>query len=507
MFRVFIGLSLGAIIFGIPRGFDFSDEGLYVLLADPNQQNIGGIFNYDLFFKLIHRFTGLEFGIIGLRIIRLIIYFAGAFGLAVFWKNLFESQTLPLSIFLLGLAGLFAGYGFLPPALSYNSIAVVAVCFWLAIISRKNMNPSGWILLGIVFAILFYAKVTTCLLLGALTVIYFLLKNKLNWQQLILLCLPFLILESLFYVLFKENALTRLTGEFGFLQQRQDYTFMNLVKYTAVGGFWILLGGGLFFISARLKKSGVRSYFWLLDLGMLLIIIVFYLTFITSEWSHGILLITFAFICWQLGSIDLSGFKRNELLFMLILMLLPFLLHFGSNVYWMRLGIHYWVFWLLAFAILIQSRTTNFQIRFYVIASFSSLVVVLFGIWFRPFEGTALWNATHPWEYHGGKRIWLNEAEITFLDEIKSEVSNPKATNVVALFGNPGLLYLTGANSPYSPGYWKSAQAEMFLKDGAELDLIFFNQQEVFPFDRNNWTLTKELIQPNGEKLLILWKK
>jgi len=39
------------------------------------------------------------------------------------------------------------------------------------------------------------------------------------------------------------------------------------------------------------------------------------------------------------------------------------------------------------------------------------------------------------------------------------------------------------------------------------LDLIFFNQQEIFPFDRNNWTLTKELIQPNGEKLQILWKK
>jgi hypothetical protein len=148
MFRLFLGLSLGAIIFGIPRDFDFSDEGLYLLFYDLNQQNIDGIFNCDLFFMLIHRFKGLEFGIIGLRIIRLISYLTGAFGLAVFRKNLFELQTLSLSIFLLGLAWLFAGYGFLSPTLSYNSIYAVAVCFWGAIISRKNMNLTGRILLG-----------------------------------------------------------------------------------------------------------------------------------------------------------------------------------------------------------------------------------------------------------------------------------------------------------------------------------------------------------------------
>jgi len=128
---------------------------------------------------LTHRFTGLEFGIIGLRIIWLISYLTGAFGLAVFRKNLFELQTLSLSIFLLCLAGLFAGYGFLPTTLSYNSTYAVAVCFWWVIISRKNMNLTGRSLLR--FAILFYAKVSTCLLLGALTVIYFLLKNDFNW--------------------------------------------------------------------------------------------------------------------------------------------------------------------------------------------------------------------------------------------------------------------------------------------------------------------------------------
>jgi hypothetical protein len=139
MLKFLVLLSIVAIIFAMPRGFDISDEGLYVLLADPNQENIGGIFNYDLFFKVIYKFTGLEFGIIGLRIIRLISYFIGAYGLALFWKNFFESQRLSSSIFLLALAGLFAGYGFLPPTLSYNSISVVAVCIWLGIISNPSL--------------------------------------------------------------------------------------------------------------------------------------------------------------------------------------------------------------------------------------------------------------------------------------------------------------------------------------------------------------------------------
>jgi len=77
----------------INRGFDVSDEGLYVLLAHPLQENQGGIFNYDLFFKLFHQITGIHFGIVGLRILRLFIYCLGALALAIFYRNLkFEKQ-------------------------------------------------------------------------------------------------------------------------------------------------------------------------------------------------------------------------------------------------------------------------------------------------------------------------------------------------------------------------------------------------------------------------------
>jgi hypothetical protein len=506
MLKFLVLLSIVAIIFAMPRGFDISDEGVYVLLADPNQENIGGIFNYDLFFKVIYKFTGLEFGIIGLRIIRLISYFIGAYGLALFWKNLFESQRLSSSIFLLALAGLFAGYGFLPPTLSYNSISVVAVCIWLAIISKKELNFWNLLFLGFIFSVLFYAKITVCFLLVPFTVVYLLVKKTFRIGTFILISLPFLLCEGLFYFLFQESGLTRLTGELGFLNQRQDYSILLLIKYTATGGFWVFLVGIFFISSATAKKYGFKIYLLILILGIVTIGIVFYTTLIYSDWSHSFLLITFAGICWQLGTLNFNEFNKDEWLFILILIFLPFLLHFGSNVYWMRLGIHYWVFWLLTLAILIRKKSLKSHFKFHFVASFCSFILIIFGIWITPYEGVYLWKSDNIWEYQPGKEILLSTQKVMFLEELRSEVNASDSKRIVSLFRNPGILYLLGKTSPYSPNYWKPSQARLFFQDGNELDMILFNELEPLPFDLSEWPNQKELIEPKGGNLLILWK-
>jgi hypothetical protein len=218
-------------------------------------------------------------------------------------------------------------------------------------------------------------------------------------------------------------------------------------------------------------------------------------------------LATFSAISWQFGSISMNEFSKRETLFFLILLLLPLFLHFGSNVYWLRLGIHYWVFWLFALMILLKGASTEFKMRFNAFASFCSMVLVLFGIWFTPFEGEYLWNATRSWEYKSGKKILLSEKQVEFLNAINAEIGNNSNKEIVSLFRNPGILYLLDMNSPFSPAYWKSSQASLFLQNGDSLDFILFNELEPFPFDRSAWILKKELIQPNGENLQILWKK
>lgn len=495
------------ILLGINRGFDFSDEGLYAFLADPNQPNIGGVFNYDLFYKLIYRISGLEFGIIGLRISRLISYFMGAYALTVFWKNLYPKQKLSQLIFLLSLAGLFAGYGFLPPTLSYNSMSVVLVCFWLAMVSKQKLLPKDWFLLGLIFALLIYVKVTVCVLLCIPTILYFLRIKMFDLISLVYLILPFLVFEGLFYILFSETAFTRLFGEFGFIDQRQDYTFLLLIKYTAVGGFWIFLTGFSFLLSSKFKQASSKIYRMLIMLALTTLVCVCYFTFITSEWSHIFLLITIAGIAWELGESRSGELAGKEYLFIFVLVFLPFILHFGSNVYWLRLGIHYWVFWLIAYVLLIRKKDPKFRERIFALASLISLTLVVFGIWLTPFEGTYLWESTEKWEYKPGKEISLSPSQVELLKKINSEIEHSNPTEVISLYGNPGLLYLLGKNSLYSPGYWKPSQAKLFLNSGSEIDLILFNKLYDFPFEPSEWEKKGEFMQPNGEKLLLLWRK
>jgi hypothetical protein len=507
MQKVLILFTILVIIFAVPRGFDFSDEGLYVLLADPNQQNLGGIFNYDLFFKLIFKFTGIDFGIKGLRVLRLMSYFLGAFGMAIFWKNLQKSNRISLSIFLLALTGLFAGYGFLPATLSYNSISVVAACLWLGMVSKEALNWKHWLLLGLVFLTLFYSKITVCFLLGFLTILYFGFHKQLNFKNVLFLLTPFAFFEGLFFILFQENALSRLFAEQGFLNQRQDYSTFLLLKYTTVGIFWSFFATFFFLIAGKLKQILSKLYFPFLALATFVLCAVFYWTRITDEWSHILLLATLALIGLQMGQVNWKEFKSKKGLFLFVLIAFPFLLHFGSNVYWMRLGIHYWVFWLFAFALLIQTKSAKFQIAFQQFSTVSSLLLVIVGIWITPFEGSYLWNSSYPWEYKPGKKILLYKSQIDFLQKLKPQIEPIEAGEIASLYRNPGLLYLLNRTSPHIPGYWKPSQANTFFGNGDELELILFNQLDIFPFDQKRWKIKDELIQPNGEKLQVLWRK
>jgi len=67
--------------------------------------------------------------------------FHWSFWLVIFLeKTCLKTKDFLFSLFLLALSRLVAGYGFLPPTLSYNSISVVAVvCGWHSF-SKKELN-------------------------------------------------------------------------------------------------------------------------------------------------------------------------------------------------------------------------------------------------------------------------------------------------------------------------------------------------------------------------------
>ncbi|MDN3204723.1 hypothetical protein [Algoriphagus sediminis] len=505
LFVSFFGILM-LIIFAIPRGFDFSDEGFYLLLSDPFQSNKAGIINYDLFFKLLFKLTGLEFGIIGIRVFRLLSYLLGAFFLSKAWRNIKDEETISTIVFLISALGLFAGYGFLPPSLSYNSLSVVAVCIWFLGISKRNIRNQDLFLIGVSFSILFYSKISA--LVGLLPLTWFLLyKAKISWIKIWIIMVPGLFLEFLFLLTLNENGVSRILEGLSRNAFREDYGIIQLIRYSAVGPLWSLIVFTPIFILAQILKSGIVQQSVLYVISLSLVLWISFITKMADSWVHVFYHSALAVLAILLGNGGFKNIKSRERMIFCVLLILPYALHFGSNVYWFRLGIHYIVFPILAICLLIGSDFKLSNSRKFLIPLYSmSFLVCLYGLWISPFEGVPNWKADKSWVFNDGKSIQLSAEYIEFLKEINSEVNGYESGEIVSLYMNPGILYLLDRQSPEIPGYWSESQASNFLKE-EKLGLILYNGLVEFPFASEAWKVKRVLTQPNGEKLEILVKK
>ena len=461
-------LAVAIILAGVNRGFDVSDEGLYVLLAHPLQENQGGIFNYDLFFKLLYRYTGIHFGIVGLRILRLLIYGLGALALAVFYKNVKSENRLSPTIFLISLLGLFAGYGFLPASLSYNHLSVVIAACWLALISFQDDRWIRRLGIGFMIAFLVYVKVTVAILLAGMTLLFLFLEKKLNWASLLGLLLPFIFLELIFYWVLGENALLRLNEGLSVQTARADYQWWTLIKHTGVGVFWCLLVFGCSLMVLRLIEKPIFQALLILPPFLF----VFSITRITEEWNHIFLLLGAGIWAWFFSKYHFFQLSRRTQVWILLLLLLPFVLHIGSNVYWMRIGIHYLGFWILAWLILAEKSCLKSLQWISIGTSFSALLLVFNGLWWHPFEQKKLWKNTESWEYLPGKTILLTPDQLSYLEKLQTQVGEEQ--ELLSAYRISGIPFLLGKTLPKTPGFWDREQLKGFFPNGYTQVILFY---------------------------------
>ncbi|MEB2777542.1 hypothetical protein SYJ56_19660 [Algoriphagus sp. D3-2-R+10] len=499
----FTFLSLLLILLGINRGFDISDEGLYMLLANPAQENIAGIFNYDLFFKLFYNVTGIEFGIVGIRGLRLFFYFLAAISLTYFWRNLTGEGKLSINHFFIFLLGVFAGYGMQPPSLSYNSLSVVLACFWITLISQANRSFFRDLLLGLVLALLFYVKITSCLGLGLVTAIFIYYKKQLDWKSISGILLPLIFLETIFLLFLDDNGLVRLLEAIDMMGNREDYRFSLLLKYSLVGVFWLVIVSLPFFAAGYSRKLHYYLSNGLLCIGTLALVVVSYFTTITDEWNHILLLLAAGVLAFQFGFVQGKNILEKQWVLIVLLLIIPFLLHFGSNLYWLRLGIHYLVFWLMAIVFLSNSLQPLRRKLLHGCIAILTLTVVLNGIWINPFEQESLWHSTETWEYKPGKTILLSKDQVHFLSEAKQFVTDK--ASLLVFYKIPGLAFLLNKNIPKSPGYWRKDHLESFFPQEIPGDVIFYCPYDSLP-PNLNFNTQKILEMPNEEQLQVLWR-
>jgi hypothetical protein len=444
-------------------GFDISDEGLYAFLADPLQPNPQAVFNYDLFFKILFRFTGLKFSLIQLRLLRLLCYLVSAWSLAVFFKNYFVHKKASWQIFSFTFIGICLGYAFLPQTLSYNSLNVSLTCVWLAILSIPFKKSFQYLLIGVSLALIFYVKFPTAILLFGITYITLFYLESLSWKWMLIL-LPLLLFEFLFWTLFQENAVLRLSATLGNQLERPQYNLLDLMKSPLVGIFWLGISSiGFFLVKLLDNKSKLKPF--LLILSCLIFISVVYLTHITQEWNHLFLLTIFLFVVHRLYN-SFSEISSAQLPWVLILTFLPFILHFGSNVYWLRIGIHYAVFWMLLVAILSKRRN-----QILLGLSVFSFIWVINGLVFQPFEQSPLFESKRHWQIPGNSGLFLDSSIVEILEILQEELDGED--NVQAFFRNPGLAYLLGKNIPGQAMVWDPSQLNTLINFENEYPVIF----------------------------------
>ncbi|WP_425639488.1 hypothetical protein ACPUEN_07575 [Algoriphagus yeomjeoni] len=498
-------LSLLLILLGINRGFDFSDEGLYALLAVPNQENLAGVFNYDLLFKLFYKFTGIEFGLIGLRLLRLFLYFLAAGALTFFWGNLTGTKKFSVNHFLIVALGLFAGYGFLPQTLSYNSLAVVFTCFWLAVISTQKNNVLQYLFLGFMLACLAYIKITACLGLGLLTLLRMGYSKEIKVKYLLGLIIPYIMIELLMYMAIGDFAFSRMLDAKELIGSRSSYAILSLAKYELVGGFWLALAAIPFLIAGFLRHSFSKLKYILLLIGVFALSYLTYITAITEEWNHVVLLVTVALFAYVAPRFRFTTISRNQRFLFLTLLILPFVLHFGSNVYWLRLGIHFWVFWILAILFVFDKIQLKGKKVINAGVGALSFLLVLNGIWIHPFEQEPLWNATEEWNYGNGNNILLSEKQIDLLNSIRPYAEDKN--QVLAVYRIPGIPYLLDKTSPKSPGFWDRSQIAYYFPQDFQTDLLIYYSLDSLPSFVQNGFSTEYAQLPDGNEIQILWRK
>ena len=445
------------ILLGINSGFDISDEGFYVMLTVPSQENESGIINYDLFFKLLFQFTGYSFSLVELRLIRLVGYFLASLALTQFFRSQFKTSLSKPQVFLLSILGLFSGYAFLPPTLSYNSLTMVLGCFWIFTIFSNQSHYRKSLFLGLILAMLAYVKVTVALVLLLISIGFLVLKSKASLKVLGLLILPLLLLEVVFWIFLGDFALSRLETAISFTTSRRGYGLIQLLKSPLIGFVFTLIGLliGRLIAMVKCKPYPISIFTWVLALAFFYWIIRF--THITEEWNHVIMLASSIFLgfLWT-NSKRLYSISLEEI----ALFFLPFLLHIGSNVYWLRIGIHYWVFWLMLIFVNAPILTKTLLNLVAVL----SILLVFYGIWWHPFgQQKPLWSEKTKWIRDGKEVILLDPAQISILQKIEKWEEGKGREQLLAAYRVPGLVWLTGRRIPFSPGIWEKEQLKIFF--------------------------------------------
>ncbi len=506
-------LLLGFVLFvgSSDKGFDFTDEGLYLLVYQHPHEFPDSYTSY-------HRVGSIVYDLVGGNIIalRLVGFFLTAlttlyFSYALTWflankqLSLFENRNEQILLHIAVQGSVLSAYCWLPPTPNYNTMAGIGMLLScggiLAFFSSKNLQGSitkmsfGILAMGSGLILAFLAKgssavgiaVISFLLLGACSLIEF--KEKLIFVALVSLtvvagafCL-FFFMPGLFasweFFLGSLAALTEGNGAREIIlrhwQESMDFAMRHLRSFV----FPVLLALGVaIFARCRLfeqsRETKEKMVFWMV-VGVLIAEVV--LLIVRDVFSAGIQGRTKSFIGYSSvflllltlrvglpGLVKSTSFQVGGfLVFLLWLAVLPFVTAAGTtHKIFINALLHAAP---LSAGILILAASIDKGLRKAVVLPWAGLLLgllgfcqFLMGFVVTPYRTAPKWTQTIPVEVGvPGTVLKLDPASAECIQKTKAILASAgfqPGDDILALYGLPGLVYAVGGVSPQRPWFF-----------------------------------------------------
>ena len=510
IFTAVVSLSiLAIIIWGTNKGFDLTDEGLYLLKYQDHQESLA---YYSQFHVIVSNLFGwMEPTILNLRIARLILTlvstFIMTFGVVSWLKAYYKIKIKPITgilIYNIVLIGSFLSYTFGAQSLSYNHL--ISFCLLISsgfiFIALRKYKASGIkfilnFLAGIFTGIAVFIKITSAIpfILIVTVYIYFYCKNINCRGSLIsitsiyggfagFIIIYFLFISSLpdylqgLSEITKASTLETSDHTLGFFFKDTILTILKIIEYSIFAiiilSFFYLLQNVLNAIKAKqinfFSWKFILKFFSLPVLAVMAYLLydkVLYLQF------AGPFLLIFIFA----PSIMLLNYlkkRTNRALSYqfwstsILLFIIPFIGAFGSNNGLIINSIYFAGFWFAGLIIIYYKQLITRQSLLVIIFILSIICILSFSKNYikDPYRQLPLTKQTEKiTQLPNGKHILVDPVTKTYLTEIYATLNAngfSKHTPIIGTYKIPGIIYLVDGTAPGSI-IWYKEETNKFL--------------------------------------------
>lgn len=470
---------IGFIIYVSDKGINLTDEGLYLMYANPEQE-INSFITYNLLFKPFFFLFNLKFSIFALRVLRLFLLIIAALNLyRTISKTYFEGKKGSLFNYMLVILSVFPTYLFGPQTLSYNSISLIFSLFATSEIiqlTKSPTNKSVIIKLSLILCFIYLAKFTTASLLISLTCVlyvyqYWKTKKKEFVKGGIFFILSLIISFNIMFLIFPETNISSILGSITGAHNK-SHSFSDMLISWSIGLTkltpFLLLGyfGGKILDS----KSRYNSFFY-----ALFTLAIFVNIYIWNWQFESIKIRISLFVFFLLGTVFhgfSERFSNEKIILLVVLTFLPFAIYFGTNnppLVYLKTVITF----LLILVIIFENRIFKQGI---VLVLFCGLLAYEMRdeIIRKPYRQFPLTSCTEVIEYNGSEHFIAPQTKQLISDLNKVFEQSPLQSDYV--FGVSKLLgevALTGKKFPSNP-LWSLKELKTWSEKKYTLPDTFF---------------------------------